>query len=66
MCDAHHVEFYSRGGRTKLTYMILLCAFHHWRVHEGGWLLGLTADGGVVVVPPQLQFARGPGQSLAA
>ena len=65
-CDAHHVQFYSRGGATRLINMILLCPFHHWRVHEGGWLLGLTDDGGVVAVPPQLHLARGPGASVAA
>jgi len=64
-CDAHHVEFFSRGGRTKLSNMVLLCTFHHWRVHEGGWLLGLSGEGNVVVVPPQLR-ARPPGTDRAA
>ncbi|MGI8608243.1 MAG: DUF222 domain-containing protein, partial [Candidatus Dormibacteria bacterium] len=63
-CEAHHIEFYSRGGKTKLDNMMLLCPFHHWRIHEGGWLLGMSADGSVVVVPPQL--ARGPGSIIAA
>jgi len=66
-CEAHHVDFYSRTGTTKLSRMILLCAHHHWRVHEGGWQLGLDADGAVVVVPPQLKhLARGPGGFAAA
>jgi hypothetical protein len=67
LCDGHHVEFYSRGGKSKLDNMILLCAFHHWRVHEGGWQLGLAQDGAVVVVPPHLSgMARGPTAHRAA
>ncbi|HEY8741165.1 MAG TPA: DUF222 domain-containing protein, partial [Candidatus Dormibacteraeota bacterium] len=66
-CEAHHVEWYSRGGRTKLSNMILLCAQHHWRVHEGGWQLALAPDDSVVVVPPQFaNLARGPGGGVAA
>ena len=66
-CEAHHAVWYSRGGKTKLSNMILLCFFHHWRVHEGGWQIALAADGAVVVVPPQLfSLARGPGAAVAA
>jgi hypothetical protein len=57
-CDGHHVVFYSRGGPSKLDNIVSLCAMHHWRVHEGGWMLGLTHDGSVVVAPPN--YARGP------
>ncbi len=65
-CEAHHVEWYSRGGETKLSNMLLLCAMHHWRVHEGGWQLALAQDGSVVVVPPQFaNLARGPGDGVA-
>ncbi|MEA2683485.1 MAG: hypothetical protein QOK05_1813, partial [Chloroflexota bacterium] len=64
-CEGHHVEWFSRGGKTRLGNMILLCAQHHWRVHEGGWQLMLTADDSVVVVPPHLtNLARGPGGGL--
>src|SRR5206468_3893724 len=52
-CEAHHVVFFSRGGKTKLKNMILLCSAHHWRVHEGGWTLSLTGAGDVLVIPPQ-------------
>ena len=66
-CEGHHVDWYSRGGQTRLSNMLLLCAHHHWRVHEGGWQMALAADGAVVVVPPQLfNLARGPGGGIAA
>ncbi|MGB5950980.1 MAG: DUF222 domain-containing protein [Ornithinimicrobium sp.] len=32
--DAHHVNWWSRSGRTDLTNLALLCGRHHTRVHE--------------------------------
>jgi hypothetical protein len=47
--------------------MVLMCAFHHWRIHEGGWLLGLDDHDRIYVVPPYLHnLARGPGGGIAA
>ena len=40
---AHHVEHWARGGRTDLSNLIQLCAFHHRLVHEGGF--GVEGDG---------------------
>jgi hypothetical protein len=34
---AHHVEHWAQGGETRLGNLLLLCAFHHRKVHEGGW-----------------------------
>jgi hypothetical protein len=34
---AHHVEHWAEGGDTRLGNLLLLCAFHHRKVHEGGW-----------------------------
>ena len=42
--DAHHVVWWSRGGRTDLSNLVLLCGFHHRLVHEGGWRLRLEPD----------------------
>ncbi len=33
-CEAHHVDLWSRGGRTDLADGILLCSFHHHRAHD--------------------------------
>jgi hypothetical protein len=34
---AHHVEHWAEGGETRLGNLLLLCSFHHRKVHEGGW-----------------------------
>jgi hypothetical protein len=45
--NAHHVRWWSRGGRTDLDNLVLLCSFHHRLVHEGGWTIGLDAHSDV-------------------
>ena len=42
-CDAHHVVWWSRGGRSDLSNGLLLCRSHHRLVHEGGWSLSFDA-----------------------
>ena len=51
-CDAHHLIHWARGGKTDLDLMALLCAFHHWLVHEGGWTLARHRDGSWTATPP--------------
>jgi hypothetical protein len=43
--DAHHVRWWSRGGRTDIGELILLCRTHHTAVHEGGWHIRLLGPG---------------------
>ena len=45
--NAHHVRWWSRGGRTDLDNLVLLCSFHHRLVHEGGWTIDLDAHSDV-------------------
>jgi hypothetical protein len=42
MCDAHHLDEWGRGGRTDLARGILLCSFHHHRVHDPAYRFVLT------------------------
>ena len=50
-CDAHHVVEWSRGGRTGLSNLALLCPRHHTAVHARHW--GIELRGGVVwAIPP--------------
>jgi hypothetical protein len=48
--DAHHVVWWSRGGRTDLDNLALLCGRHHDEVHQGAW--DLHIEGGVCWVTP--------------
>jgi len=43
-CEAHHLHPWSRGGRTDLADGILLCPFHHHRVHDDRYSHDVTPD----------------------
>jgi len=45
ICDAHHVEQWAEGGKTRLDNLLLLCRRHHRALHEGGFRVELEADG---------------------
>lgn len=51
--QAHHIDWWSRGGRTELDNLVLVCAFHHKLVHEHGWELNRDDEGELVWVRPQ-------------
>jgi hypothetical protein len=61
-CDGHHFVHWINGGGDDLENMILLCARHHWKVHEGGWQLVKTDEGEILPVAPTPTFGlpRGP------
>jgi hypothetical protein len=50
-CDGHHLVWWTRGGKTALPNLALLCRPHHRNVHEGGWKIE-RQSGGWVVMPP--------------
>ena len=58
-CDAHHVVHWADGGETRLTNLILACRFHHRALHEEGFRVVATGDGG-------FQFLRPDGVPLPA
>jgi hypothetical protein len=51
-CDGHHLVWWTRGGQTALPNLALLCRPHHRMVHEEGWKLERTKDGGWKARPP--------------
>ena len=65
-CTPHHLVHWAAGGSTDLSNQLLLCARHHWRVHEGGWQIALAGDGRVLTIPPVDLYCRGPDSADAA
>jgi len=54
-CEAHHVVSYDpddEAGPTDMANLVLLCRFHHHRVHDDGYQLTLNPDGTVEVRRP--------------
>jgi len=61
-CHVHHVVFRSRGGKTRLKDLVLLCAYHHEVcVHRLGWTLILHPDGTTEARSPDGQILRSHG-----
>jgi hypothetical protein len=46
--QAHHIRWWSHGGRTDLENLALICSFHHRLVHEHGWSLTRAPDGELI------------------
>jgi hypothetical protein len=52
-CQPHHIIPRSKGGKTCLTNLLLLCTFHHLiAVHRWGWGIVLLPDGTVTATSP--------------
>jgi hypothetical protein len=65
---AHHVVYWSQGGRTDLDNLVLLCGRHHRLLHDGAFTIEALgrqrfrfrdADGSVLDVAPALRGERG-------
>jgi len=61
--EAHHIAWYRFGGRTTLENLTLVCAFHHRLVHEHGWTIRRSPDGGLAWLRPD-GTAHVPGPVL--
>ncbi|MET4095596.1 DUF222 domain-containing protein [Arthrobacter sp. UYCu712] len=44
-CEAHHIDYWSRGGRTGAGNGALLCSHHHHLIHKEQWVIEIR--GGV-------------------
>ncbi|WP_062515895.1 HNH endonuclease [Demequina gelatinilytica] len=61
-CEAHHLQFWSRGGRTDLSNGALLCSHCHHVIHDQGWTVRAT-DTEIWFIPPSsVDPARVPRQ----
>ena len=62
---AHHLVWWSRGGRTDLDNLLLLCGSHHKLVHEHGWTVSRNPDGQVEwSYPDGIRYRAGPAPAL--
>ena len=62
ICDGHHVEPVSRGGRTDIDNMMLLCWACHQKVHHHGWRE--VSDGrGLYTIEPPERIRHGPARA---
>ena len=48
----HHLHHRARGGSNDPDNLVLVCAYHHHRLHEGGWRARRLADGTVEFILP--------------
>ena len=60
--QAHHLQSWAQGGSTDVDNLVLVCRAHHWKIHEGGWLM-IRSDEGLVTLPP-LPDDLGPPLSI--
>jgi hypothetical protein len=51
-CHVHHIVEWQQGGDTSLDNTVLLCSFHHTRVHQAHYTIRLH-DGRVEFHPPE-------------
>jgi len=50
--EAHHLQWWSRGGPTDLSNGIPLCSFHHHRIHDDGWEIDVRDHIPYFIPPP--------------
>lgn len=65
-CEAHHIRWWERGGRSDLNNGVMLCTRCHHDVHRQGW--GIAVHGGRVsfIPPPDIDPAQIPRLGGAA
>jgi Domain of unknown function (DUF222) len=61
-CDGHHLTWWTRGGKTELPNLALVCGRHHRLLHEDGWTLTRGKEGRWTATPPH----RVPAQARSA
>jgi len=50
--EAHHLQWWSRGGPTDLANGMPLCSFHHHRIHDDGWEIQVRNRVPYFIPPP--------------
>ena len=50
-CEVHHIEEWERGGKTRLSNLVMLCRSHHRQIHSTDWIVRIR-DGLPEFIPP--------------
>lgn len=58
--EAHHLRWWSNGGPTDLDNGILLCSFHHHRIHNDGWQITVRDHVPWFIPPPKIDLRQTP------
>ena len=59
--DAHHLEHWADGGKTKLSNLVELCRHHHRFLHEGGYKLRRGQDDTIELMAPSGRVVANAG-----
>ncbi|MBT1002933.1 HNH endonuclease [Paenarthrobacter sp. DKR-5] len=62
-CEAHHVQWWSRGGPTGIHNAALACAYHHHLLHKERWHISLRNGIPWWTPPPELDPTQTPGHN---
>ncbi|MDN3936862.1 DUF222 domain-containing protein [Arthrobacter sp. YD4] len=62
-CEAHHIDYWSRGGPTSTDNGVLLCAHHHHLIHKEQWTIQSRAGTPWYIPPPHLDPHQKPRQN---
>jgi hypothetical protein len=60
--EAHHIEWWSTRPNTDLSNGILLCPFHHHRIHNDGWDIQFINQIPYFIPPPWIDPQQTPHQ----
>ncbi|MDQ4047620.1 MAG: HNH endonuclease [Actinomycetota bacterium] len=63
-CEAHHIQYWSRGGSTGTGNGVLLCSHHHHLIHKEQWQIEVTAEIPWFIPPPLLDPRQRPQRNL--
>ncbi len=59
-CEAHHIDYWSRGGNTGTDNGTLLCSHHHHLIHKEQWSIRMRSGIPWFIPPPHVDPGRAP------
>ena len=59
---AHHIRWWSDGGKTDLENLAIVCTFHHRLVHEHGWAIRRESGSVLWFRPDGTRYRGGPAR----